>query len=184
MSAQIEFPQMAAGSLVESCVGAHFSEDRLYRHQLWRTWDYRVKPLNVIGLNPSTADERVDDPTIRRCIGYAKHWGRGGLIMTNLFDYRATEPRDLKMYPYPVSNDNSKWIMDAAEKSSMILCAWGKDGKYLNQDERIIALLWPQFELRCLGLNKDQTPKHPLYQRADTKPGIFNVWDDGGQSGG
>lgn len=74
---------------------AMFSSDRAYRYALFREWGEESK-LVVIGLNPSTADEYQDDPTIRRCIGYAKAWGHGGLVMLNLFAFRATQPGDMK----------------------------------------------------------------------------------------
>lgn len=73
--------------------GAEFSPCRRYRYVLWRTWDPAAGSVNFIGLNPSTADEQVDDPTIRCCIGFARDWGYGGLVMTNLFAIPATTRR-------------------------------------------------------------------------------------------
>ena len=75
--------------------GAIFSSDRIFRYILWRTWNEQNGHLMVIGLNPSTADETQDDPTIRRCVGFARQWGYGGLYMLNLFAYRATDPSEL-----------------------------------------------------------------------------------------
>lgn len=74
--------------------GAIFSADRLYRYTLTRRWDGRPM-MAWIGLNPSTADETEDDPTIRRCTGFAKAWGYGGMVMLNLFAYRATDPKEM-----------------------------------------------------------------------------------------
>ncbi len=76
--------------------GANFSRCRRYRYTLWRIWDPKQQPVMMIGLNPSTADAQSNDPTIRRCIGFARDWDAGGLIMTNLFAFRATYPTDLK----------------------------------------------------------------------------------------
>ena len=72
--------------------GANFSRCRQFRYTLWRRWDKTLPPVMMIGLNPSTADAHRNDPTIRRCIGFAKRWGHGGLVMTNLFAFRATYP--------------------------------------------------------------------------------------------
>ena len=71
---------------------ATFSSCRAYRYSLSRIWDKKKKLVLLIGLNPSTADEKVDDPTIRRCVNYAKNWGYGGFLMVNLFAYRTTLP--------------------------------------------------------------------------------------------
>lgn len=73
---------------------ARFSPDRVYRYDLVRDWDTRQQVVAFIGLNPSTADESEDDPTIRRCIRYARDWGYGGIVMLNAFAFRATDPRD------------------------------------------------------------------------------------------
>ena len=74
---------------------AEFSPDKVYRYELWRIWDEALPVCMFIGLNPSTADETVDDPTIRRCINFAKEWGYGQLVMTNLFAFRATKPAEM-----------------------------------------------------------------------------------------
>ena len=94
--------------------GARFSDCRLYRYQLWRIWDEGRPYLNVIGLNPSTADETRDDPTIRRCIDYAKRWNYGGLFMTNIFAFRATLPAVMKKQVEPVGSDNDHWLIETA----------------------------------------------------------------------
>jgi len=86
--------------------GATFSTDRVYRYALWRVWDAALPSFVVIGLNPSTADETENDPTIRRCIGFAKREGCGGLVMLNLFAVRATDPRVMMAHPEPIGPDN------------------------------------------------------------------------------
>ena len=85
---------------------AIFSDCRKYRYVLSRTWNDKKKTILFIGLNPSTADEKIDDPTIRRCINYAQNWGYGSLLMVNLFAYRATIPTELKNVKNPIGNDN------------------------------------------------------------------------------
>jgi hypothetical protein len=79
--------------------GAAFSEDRRHRYELWRIWDRKVRKMVVIGLNPSTADETKNDPTIRRCINFAQRERCGGLVMLNLFGFRATDPKVMKLEP-------------------------------------------------------------------------------------
>ena len=84
---------------------AVFSKDRIYRYALWRTWNENLPKTLFIGLNPSTADEIQDDPTIRRCIRYSRDWGYGGYIMGNIFGYRSTNPLVLKQIKDPISKD-------------------------------------------------------------------------------
>ena len=104
---------------------ANFSSCRKYRYSLSRIWDNQKKFVLFIGLNPSTADEEVGDPTIRRCSGYAQKWGYGGLIMVNLFAYRTTLPSNLKKVKYPVGKDNDKFIMILSKKADITVAAWG-----------------------------------------------------------
>lgn len=120
-----------------------------------------------IGLNPSTADETEDDPTLRRCINYAKSWGYGGVCMTNLFAYRATEPSDMKNAKDPVGANNDKWLLKIAKDSSIVIAAWGNDGNFLNRSKSVVKKL-PK--LHCLKLNKSGEPAHPLYQKANLQP--------------
>lgn len=122
--------------------------------------------LMVIGLNPSTADERVDDPTIRRCVQFAKRWGYGALCMTNLFAYRATDPKIMKAQARPVGEDNDRWLALCAERASDVVAAWGMHGTHMNRDRE--ALFWLP-ALKCLGTNSDGTPRHPLYISYDTE---------------
>lgn len=145
---------------------ARFSPCRLYRYELWRKWADGPY-LQIIGLNPSTADETNDDPTIRRCIDFAKRWGFGSLCMTNAFAYRATKPEDMKAQAEPIGEDNDATIARLAAGAGMVLAAWGVHGDHIGRDETLLAML-PA--LHCLGFTKDGHPKHPLYIRADTQP--------------
>jgi len=146
-----------------------FSPCRQYRYTLWREWDmFNPTYLQVIGLNPSTADETHDDPTIRCCITLAKSWGYGGLCMTNLFAYRSTDPRYLRQCAMPIGLDNDAWIDQVAGMASLVLAAWGTGGGYLNRDRDVLRRMgWP---LVCLGVTKDGYPRHPLYVRRDQQP--------------
>lgn len=124
--------------------------------------------VNFICLNPSTADENVEDPTIRRCIGFAKAWGYGGLYITNIFAYRATLPKDMKTQNDPVGFDNDDVIMDTYKKSDMNLAAWGKDGEYRNRAADVVKMCG---QLYCLKTSeKTGMPYHPLYLPKDLKP--------------
>lgn len=144
---------------------AIFSDCRSYRYVLRRSWDDGLPPLVVIGLNPSTADETVDDPTIRRCIGFAKRESYGGLVMLNLFAFRATDPRELTLAVDPVGPDNDRWLGEETLEHN-VLCAWGAhhmaDGRE-SWLRRSFVRNW-----MCLGKTKNGAPRHPLYLPADT----------------
>lgn len=145
---------------------AVFSPCRTWRYTLTRIWDPKGTPITFIGLNPSTADETVNDPTIRRCIGFARRWGYGRMIMLNLFGFRATDPRDMKKAPDPVGPDNDVWIRRLAEGIETI-AVWGAHGHWLERDHQVLDLVGP---VKCLGTTKEGFPKHPLYLRGDVVP--------------
>jgi len=145
---------------------ATFSDCRKYRYALSRTWNGKKKTILFIGLNPSTADEKIDDPTIRRCINYAQNWGYGSLLMVNLFAYRATLPSELKNVKNPIGNDNDLHILELSKKADLTVAAWGNEGFLLNRD-KVVKKLIPN--LMCLKINKSGQPAHPLYQKKDLK---------------
>ena len=147
---------------------AIFSPCRRYRYVLWREWDmFDPSYAMFIGLNPSTADETLDDPTIRRCVRFSKEWGYGALCMTNAFAFRATNPEVMKQAADPVGIDNGTWLKVISIQAAVVVAAWGVHGAYLDQDKEVMRIL-PA--LMCLGTTKEGYPKHPLYLRADTKP--------------
>ena len=145
---------------------ATFSDCRKYRYGLSRTWNGKKKTVLFIGLNPSTADEKIDDPTIRRCINYAQNWGYGSLLMVNLFAYRATMPTELKNVKNPIGNDNDLHIIELSKKADIAVAAWGNEGTLLNRDKEVKKIL-PN--LMCLKINKSGQPSHPLYQKKNLK---------------
>ena len=145
---------------------ATFSDCRKYRYALSRTWNGKKKTILFIGLNPSTANEKIDDPTIRRCINYAQNWGYGSLLMVNLFAYRATLPSELKNVKNPIGNDNDLHILELSKKADLTVAAWGNEGFLLNRDKEVKKLI-PN--LMCLKINKSGQPAHPLYQKKDLK---------------
>jgi hypothetical protein len=112
---------------VDSGTGAVLSPDRVYRYALWRVWDASKPIVLFVGFNPSTADEHVDDPTIRRCIGFAKSWGYGGLVMANVYAYRATDPREVIALERDVAvgPNNDETLRTLAEDCDLVVAAWG-----------------------------------------------------------
>lgn len=147
---------------------AIISENGVYRYLLTREWMPSKGFVNFIMLNPSTADADQDDPTIRRCISFADAWGFGGIKVTNLFAYRATNPKDLKDVFDPVGSEWLKWMEAGAEEARMIVLAWGNQGGYF---ERIRDFINRFHERTChLGLTKTRQPKHPLYLSKKTIP--------------
>jgi hypothetical protein len=173
---------------------AIFSPCRRYRYALWREWwetdclvcdatmppgetcntCQRTRPVSdylmVIGLNPSTADETKNDPTIRRCIGFAKQWGFSALCMTNLFAFRATQPKDMKAENDPVGPENDHWLHEARFYAGRCLAAWGTHGSHMGRDAQVKFAVQG---LSCLGKNANGSPKHPLYIAANTQPITF-----------
>lgn len=147
--------------------GAIFSDCEQYRYKLWRTWDNEKSPLIFIGLNPSTADETVDDATIIRCTNRAKLWGYGGLIMLNLFAYRATNPNDMKKAQNPIGDNNDDFLKEILSMDTLTIAAWGTHGRFKERDKQIKNLI-PN--LHCLDITKDGHPKHPLYIPMDKTP--------------
>ncbi len=158
--------------------GAWLSDDEVYRYALRRTIGYglfdgayRDETVNFIMLNPSTATATEDDPTIRRCIGYAREWGFGALMVTNLFAYRATDPRDLKRATDPVGPENNAYVRKVAAESQLVVAAWGSHGAYRGRDATVRRLLDAiGVPLMCLTTTKSGHPGHPLYLRADLRP--------------
>lgn len=138
----------------------------VYRYLLFRSWDESLPHVCFCMLNPSTADSIADDPTIRRCIGFAKAWGCGGFYVVNLFAYRATSPKELKLAPDPVGLWNFCFIYVVSQQASMTVAAWGTRGLLLHQDMHVLPLLKNPV---CLGLTKAGQPKHPLYVPGDTE---------------
>jgi hypothetical protein len=140
-----------------------------YRYLLSRRWGRGPGALFVM-LNPSTADDQRDDPTIRRCIGFARRWRLAAVEIVNLYALRATRPRDLFAHPAPVGGDNDAAIADAAARASSIIVAWGAHGaRDPARVARVLDALGSGRRLRCLGINQDGGPRHPLYVPAHTR---------------
>lgn len=159
-------------SLFETAMkcSAEFSPDRVYRYVLYRNWDDTKPKVLFIGLNPSTADESVDDPTIRRCKRFAADWGYGGLIMANLFAVRATDPKVMIAHDAPIGPENSEWLRALAGEADLVIAAWGNHGVHMQRDLAVLSFL-PN--ARCLGLTKNGKPRHPLYLPSDIQPQVM-----------
>lgn len=153
--------------------GAEISECGKYRYRLWRVWD-RSKPFVMfLMLNPSTADANVDDPTIRRCIGFAKSWGYGGIVVCNLFAYRATNPKELLNVCDPVGPENQQHLDECIQESEKVIFAWGNSlivKKLFNKLGYLSMVKFKTSKSHFLVRSKDNTPMHPLYLKADLKP--------------
>lgn len=130
-----------------------------YRYELRRQWSPELPTVAFIGLNPSTADAMQDDPTIRRCVGYAKAWGYGQLIMLNLFAYRATDPLAMKSADDPIGPENDETLRRVAAQAAVVVAAWGNHGSHLGRGAAVRNLV----PLHYLRLTKSGQPAHPLY---------------------
>lgn len=141
-----------------------------YRYHLTRCWDQAKHPMVFIMLNPSTADHMQDDPTIRKCIGFAKQYGCGSIEVFNLFAYRATKPSDLKQAGWDVGPRNDSIIFTRLHSLTQrwgrqtVTLAWGAHAR--GRPQRVVELLFKLREngyaMQTLKLLDDGTPAHPL----------------------
>ncbi len=145
--------------------GATFTPDRRYRYDLYRIWREGGRRINFVGLNPSTANETSDDPTIRRCVNFAIKWGYGEMHMLNLFAFVSTDPGMLYLCnnESPVGEENDRYLKALAPE---IVACWGNHGGINGRAEAVRRLLTDPY---CFGVNKNGQPKHPLYLPATAK---------------
>lgn len=146
---------------------ANFSKDRKYRYSLTRIWDKSKSSICFIGLNPSIADEKEDDMTIKKCINFSKQWGYGGFHMINLFSLVATYPEDLYKAKEPVGKENDKYIKEKLKKVNKVICMWGNKGVYLNRNIEVLKLISNPY---CLKKNVTGEPTHIGRLGYDYKP--------------
>ena len=144
--------------------GAHISECGKYRYSLTRDWDSTKPFVMFIGINPNTADDKIDNPTITRLIGFAKDSGYGGMIVTNLFAYRSPKPEVLLHVEDPVGPNNEAAITAGSLQCKDIVFMWG-DSPHLGRANKIIET-FP--DALCFGRSKKGNPKHPLYLKTGT----------------
>jgi hypothetical protein len=167
----------AGPEVVDRATGPHgvatavFDPTRTFRYRLSRTWDREGPVVAFVMLNPSTADAEVLDPTVRRCVGFARAWGFGGVQVVNLFAFRATDPRDLARAAAPVGAGNDRAILDAASRADRVVVAWGTRGTHRGRASAVAGLLEAAaVRTVALGTTKGGQPRHPLYVRGDTRP--------------
>lgn len=158
---------------------AQISEDGKYRYTLSRTWDNAKPILTWIMLNPSTADAEQDDPTIRRCINFSKAWGYGGIVVVNLFAFRATDPKKLpSSYEDAIGIENDG-VISINTLARDIVCAWGSNGSLHGRAYKVTKhLIASGKTLHCLGFTKDGSPKHPLYVKGDVERIAFGTTEE------
>lgn len=161
---QLGFMSEGSGS------SAVFSYCRQYRYELWRRWGPGPYAM-FIGLNPSTATETLDDPTIRRCIAYSKAWGFDAYCMTNIFAFRATDPKVMKSQKEPIGLSNDETLIRLAKDAGVVVAAWGTHGIHMGRHQQVVDMI-PN--LMCLAKTKDGYPGHPLYLKKDLKPVPWN----------
>ncbi|MEP5633149.1 MAG: DUF1643 domain-containing protein [Tateyamaria sp.] len=143
---------------------AIYSDCERYRYSLTRIWDDAGTRVNFVMLNPSTATEVQNDPTVERCERRARTLGYGGFAVTNIFAWRDTDPKGMRAAADPIGSDNNGAIKDRAIWATDVIAAWGTHGAHLNRGPEVAILLGmldrPLFHL---GLSKAGHPKHPLY---------------------
>jgi len=142
--------------------GAVFSPCERWRYALWNVWSGHEDPriIAYVGLNPSTADEMKDDPTIRRCRGFAEKWGWDGMVMLNAFAFRSTDPKGLKTIDDPVGAETDLWLARLGQSCGVVVACWGVHCD-LNRERAVCGAIGRK--MRCFGRTKDGKPKHPLY---------------------
>jgi len=149
------------GLIDDGTAGATFDPTRTYRYRLWRKWGEGKGTVCWLMLNPSTADETVLDPTLRRCKGYSRAWGYSGMEIINLYALRSTDPAGLWRVDDPVGPGNDEAILEAVEACDLVVAGWGGNAK----PERVefVRGLLSGTPIFCLKTNGDGSPGHPLY---------------------
>lgn len=159
-------------SVKNTIKGAAFSKCKMYRYRLWRIWDDKKPKVLFIMLNPSTADSTMDDPTIRRCIGFAKSWDYGGLYVGNLFPYRCSQPKGLFKSINAKGEQNQAHLLEMSKLCKIGICAWGNQPiiDKIDPKHRLDDLNIP---LYYIDLSLGGTPKHPLYLDSTLSPKLL-----------
>ena len=154
---------------------AIYSDCENYRYSLTRVWDGAGKRVLFVMLNPSTATEVQNDPTVERCERRARTLGYGAFRVCNIFAYRATNPKVMRAQSDPTGAHNDTAIIEAADWSDTIVCAWGTHGEHMDRGSQVEKLLRNQQKpLTHLGLSKAGHPKHPLYIGYKVQPLLWH----------
>ena len=153
---------------------AVYSDCERYRYLLTRIWDLAGKRVLFIMLNPSTATEQQNDPTVERCERRARALGFGGFRVCNIFAFRATDPKVMRAVADPVGPENDDAIRGSLPWADHIICAWGAHGAHLDRGAQMERVLRESGRsLHNLGLTKAGAPKHPLYIGYSEKPKLW-----------
>ncbi len=162
----------AKGEIMDDVVKSAFLSPCLtYRYRLTRTWSDYNRLLGWIMLNPSTADDSMDDPTIRKCMKFARRWGYGGITVVNLFAHRSTDPKNLRKVISPIGPENDREIVAMAQGITTIVAAWGSLKRWhsgIARADVVRKLVEGIRPLHCLGWSDGDYPRHPLYMRDDS----------------
>lgn len=166
-------PATSGGAIISNC--------GQYRYTLARHWSDVARPRIAcfVMLNPSTADAMKDDPTIKKCIGFAQRWGLDGISVVNLFAFRATLPADMRRAVDPIGPDNDRYIVEEVNSAERVICAWGPNGTHQGRDKQVLSMVRSRCLPICLKLTKDGHPWHPLmasygWPIVDFKSGVAN----------
>lgn len=156
--------------------GAVFSGCRRYRYALERAdWLTGEGTVLFVMLNPSTATETANDPTVTRCIRYAQRWEFNRLLVANIFAFRSTDPKGLLSASDPIGPENNRWIAKLADRADKIICAWGAHATVRTRAPKVLEILRDHGEPYALQLTASGFPQHPLYVRGDVEPvPLFN----------
>ena len=156
------------GDVRKTTSTAIFDQTHTHRYLLTRTWDSEKKSVLFIMLNPSTANGETNDPTIRRCINFAKAWGYGSLEVVNLFSLVSSDPKKLLTVKNSIGEDNDSFILEAADSADKIIVAWGAFPEARRRAAKVLNMLSEMgCEAHCLGMSRGGQPKHPLYLPKD-----------------
>lgn len=154
---------------------AVYSDCEAYRYSLTRIWEGTGQRVGFVMLNPSTATETQNDPTVERCERRARALGFGSFTVVNIFAWRDTDPRAMRAAADPIGPANDDAILECATAAHQIICAWGAHGAFLGRGAQVAALLrHVEKPLYHLGLSKEGHPKHPLYIPYSTTPILWN----------
>ena len=151
---------------------AILSIDKKYRYVLTRTFNEKLPMVAFVGLNPSTADDKEDDPTINKCISYCKNWKFGGFYMVNLFAFRTAYPEELLLANDQIGVENDEHLENVFGKVDKVICCWGNTGTLKGRNSEVLKKISQPY---CLNINISGEPTHPLYQKWDLKPILFNA---------
>lgn len=153
---------------------AVYSDCELYRYSLTRVWDPAGGKVLFVMLNPSTATEVQNDPTVERCERRARALGFGAFQVTNIFAWRDTDPRKMRAAAEPVGPENDATILAGVDWADQVVAAWGTHGEHLGRGPAVESLLRAsESPIYHLGLSKAGHPKHPLYISYAQQPELW-----------